>query len=132
MLFRSGYPPPAQIAGQLIQAMFLDDLDRDGLNLQRLNRLLEALPPKKRQGLRPVELVVIRPSRDFGRLAGEFEPRLPWLFRYLIRGLGSRETASPDLLSLLMFQPDYIARLMEIGEADAEAASDRIDELLDS
>ena len=127
-----GYPPPAQIAGQLIQAMFLDDLDRDGLNLQRLNRLLETLPPDKRQGLRPVELVVTRPSRDFGRLAGEFEPRLPWLFRYLIRGLGSRETASPDLLSLLMFQPDYIARLMEIGEADAEAASDRIDELLDS
>ena len=76
------------------------------------------------------ELVVIRPSRDFGRLAGEFEPQLPWLFRHLTRSLGSRETASPDLLSLLMFQPDYIARLMEIGEADAEAEADRISELL--
>ena len=31
-----------------------------------------------------------------------------------------------------LFQPDYIARLMEIGEADAEAASDQVDELLDS
>jgi hypothetical protein len=31
-----------------------------------------------------------------------------------------------------MFQADYIARLMEIGEADADAATDRIDELLDS
>jgi len=127
-----GYPPPAQIAGQLIQAMFLDDLDRDGLNLQRLNQLLEPLPPDRRRGLRPVELVVIRPSQDFGRLAGEFEPRLPWLFRHLTRSLGSRETASPDLLSLLMFQPDYIARLMEIGEADAEAEADHIDGLLDS
>ena len=127
-----GYPPPAQIAGQLIQAMFLDDLDRDGLNLQRLNQLLETLPPERRRGLRPVELVVIRPSQDFGRLAGEFEPRLPWLFRHLTRSLGSRETASPDLLSLLMFQPDYIARLMEIGEADAEAEADHIDGLLDS
>ena len=127
-----GYPPPAQIAGQLIQATFLDDLDRDGLNLERLNQLLEALPPERRRGLRPVELVVIRPSEDFGRLAGEFEPKLPWFFRHLTRGLGSRETASPDLLSLLMFQTDYIARLMEIGEADAEAAADRISELLDS
>ena len=127
-----GYPPPAQIADQLIQAMFLDDLDRDGLNLQRLNQLLETLPPERRRGLRPVELVVIRPSQDFGRLAGEFEPRLPWLFRHLTRSLGSRETASPDLLSLLMFQPDYIARLMEIGEADAEAEADHIDGLLDS
>jgi NTE family protein len=127
-----GYPPPAQIAGPLIQAMFLDDLDRDRLNLERLNQLLEALPPERRRGLRPVELVVIRPSRDFGRLAGEFEPRLPWFFRHLTRGLGSRETASPDLLSLLMFQTDYIARLMEIGEADAEAEADRVSELLDS
>ena len=126
------YPPPAQIAGQLIQAMFLDDLDRDRLNLERLNHLLETLPPERRRGLRPVELVVIRPSRDFGRLAGEFEPRLPWFFRHLTRGLGSRETASPDLLSLLMFQTDYIARLMEIGEADAEAEADHIDELLAS
>ena len=120
-------PPPAQIAGQLIQAMFLDDLDRDRLNLERLNQLLETLPPERRRGLRPVEIVVIRPSRDFGRLAGEFEPRLPWFFRHLTRGLGSRETASPDLL---MFQTDYIARLMEIGEADAEAEADRISALL--
>ena len=127
-----GYPPPAQIAGQLIQAMFVDDLDRDGLHLQGLNQLLETLPPERRRGLRPVELVVIRPSRDFGRLAGEFEPQLPWLFRHLTRSLGSRETASPDLLGLFMFQPDYIARLMEIGEADAEAEADRISELLDS
>jgi NTE family protein len=127
-----GYPPPAQIAGQLMQAMFLDDLDRDGLNLQRLNDLLAIVSPEHRRGLRPIELVVIRPSQDFGRLAAEFEPQLPWLFRHLTRSLGSRETASPDLLSLLMFQADYIARLMEIGEADADAATDRIDELLDS
>jgi len=127
-----GYPPPAQIAGQLMQAMFLDDLDRDGLNLQRLNDLLDFVPPDRRRGLRPIELVVIRPSQDFGRLAGEFEPQLPWLFRHLTRSLGSRETTSPDLLSLLMFQADYIARLMEIGEADADAATDRIDALLDS
>ncbi len=127
-----GYPPPAQIAGQLMQAMFLDDLDRDGLNLQRLNDLLDIVPPKHRRGLRPIELVVIRPSQDFGRLAGEFEPQLPWFFRHLTRSLGSRETASPDLLSLLMFQADYITRLMEIGESDAEAATDRIDELLES
>ncbi len=127
-----GYPPPAQIAGQLVQAMFLDDLDRDGLNLERLNRLLEALPPERRQGLRPVELVVIRPSQDLGRLSREFEPQLPRFFRHLTRGLGSRETASPDLLSLLMFQPDYIVRLMEIGEADGDAAAEHIGALLTS
>jgi NTE family protein len=125
------HPPPAQIAGQLLQAMFLDDLDRDAQNLERLNSLLEPLPPESRGGLRHVEMVVIRPSQDLGRLARQFEPRLPWLFRHLTRSLGSRETASPDLVSLLMFQPDYVERLMEVGEADAEAAADQIAELLE-
>ncbi len=125
------YPPPAQIAGQMIQSMFLDDLDRDAFSLQRLNRLLAKLPPDQHQGLRPVDLVVVRPSRDLGRLAGEFEPQLPWLFRHLTRGLGSRETTSPDLLSLLMFQEDYIDRLMEIGAEDAETQGDRVAALLE-
>ena len=124
------YPPPAQIGGQLLNAMFLDDLDHDGLALQRLNSLIRFLPPDRRQGLHHVELVVIRPSEDLGRLSLKFEPQLPRAFRYLTRGLGSRETTSPDLLSLLMFQPDYIQRLLEIGAADAVAAGARLAALL--
>ena len=124
------YPPPAQIAGQLLNAMFLDDLDHDGLTLMRLNSLVRALPPDRRQGLHPVELVVIRPSEDLGRLSLQFEPQLPRTFRHLTRGLGSRETTSPDLLSLLMFQPDYIQRLLELGAADAVAADARLAALL--
>ena len=124
------YPPPAQIGGQLLNAMFLDDLDHDGLTLQRLNSLIRALPAERRQGLHPVELVVIRPSQDLGRLSLQFEPQLPRMFRHLTRGLGSRETTSPDLLSLLMFQPDYIQRLLEIGATDAVAAGARLAALL--
>ena len=124
------YPPPAQIAGQLMNAMFLDDLDQDGLTLQRLNSLVRALPVDRRQDLHPVDLVVIRPSQDLGRLSLQFEPQLPKMFRHLTRSLGSRETTSPDLLSLLMFQPDYIQRLLEIGAADAVAAGTRLAALL--
>ncbi len=124
------YPPPAQIAGQLMNAMFLDDLDQDGLTLQRLNSLVRALPVDRRQDLHPVDLVVIRPSQDLGRLSLQFEPQLPKMFRHLTRSLGSRETTSPDLLSLLMFQPDYIQRLLEIGAADAVAAGARLTALL--
>ena len=53
-------------------------------------------------------------------LAGQFEPRLPWLFRHLTRSLGSHETRTPDVLSFLMFQPEYLRRLMEVGEHDAQ------------
>ena len=65
--------------------------------------------------------MVLRPSEDLGRLAAKFEPQLPRAFRFLTRGLGTRELRSPDFLSLLMFQPDYLTALIEIGEKDAEA-----------
>jgi NTE family protein len=73
---------------------------------------------------------VLRPSRDLGKLAGEFEPRLPRLFRYLTRGLGTRQTASPDIISLILFQADYLNRLIEIGEEDATAQGDVIEAFL--
>ncbi len=125
-----GYPPPAQVAGVLLNAIFLDHLDADALRLQQLNRLLAKLPADEREGLEHIDLFIMRPSRDLGRLANEFEADLPRPFRFLVRGLGSRETRSNDMLSLLMFQPDYIARLVALGEEDADARSEAIEEFL--
>jgi NTE family protein len=95
-----------------------------------MNRLLDEVPPAEREGMRLVEILVLRPSSDLGKLAGQFEPRLPKAFRYLTRGLGTRQTASPDILSLLMFQVDYLRALVELGERDVEANKDRIDGFL--
>ncbi|MXY26407.1 MAG: patatin [Acidobacteria bacterium] len=126
----SPYPPPLQIGGQLMNAIFLDDLDRDARELQRVNRLLRELPPEKRRGLREVDLLVVRPSADVGRLSAKFEPVLPKTFRYLLRGLGSREVRSPDLLSLLAFHPEYLEQLLELGERDAAAHANELRALL--
>lgn len=125
-----GYPPPAQVLSVLYNAIFLDLIDEDIMRLERMNRVLDELPPSNREGMRLVEILVLRPSRDLGKLAGDFEPRLPRAFRYLTRGLGTRRTTSPDILSLLMFQIDYLRRLVELGEGDVEANKDRIDAFL--
>ncbi len=125
-----GYPPPAQVLGVLLNAVFLDLLDNDALRLERLNRLLESLPAEHRYGLEPVKLLVLRPSVDLGKLAGDFEAQLPRAFRFLTRGLGTQETKSPDVLSLVLFQPDYVRALMAIGERDAEERSDEIADFL--
>ncbi len=122
-----GYPPPAQVMGSIMNSVFLDLIDQDALRLERLNRLLERLPEGEREGLRSIRLLILRPSVDLGRLANQFEPQLPKTFRFLMRGLGTKQTESPDFLSLLLFQPDYLGRLIEIGEADAEARSEEID-----
>lgn len=117
----SGYPPPAQVLGVLYNSVFLDLIDEDILRLRRVNRLLSNVSPEKRGGMRVVDIMVIRPSRDLGTLARDLEARLPRVFRYLTRGLGTRQTTNPDFLSLILFQGDYIRQLIELGEADAEA-----------
>lgn len=127
-----GYPPPAQVAGVLLNSIFLDLLDHDALRLERINRLLERLPEEQRAGLRKVELLTLRPSQDLGKLASNFEARLPRGFRFLTRGLGTKETKSPDFLSLVLFQPDYLCALIEIGEADARSRADEIEAFLHS
>jgi len=104
----AGYPPPAQILGQLMDAIFLDVMDEDTLRLQRSNEFLLDLPPALRRGYRPIDFAVIRPSQDIGKLAAEYEPQLPRPFRFLTRSLGTRETSNADFMSLFMFVPEYL------------------------
>jgi NTE family protein len=124
------YPPPAQIVGVVFNAVFLDMFDADALTLDRVNRMVASMTDAQRNGMRPVDLLVLRPSRDLGKLANDYEARLPRPFRFLTRGLGTRETKSNDLLSLVMFQPDYLSRLIELGEGDAEARAPDIERFL--
>ena len=116
-----GYPPPARVAGLLLNAVFLDQFDADALRLERINRLVAALPPRSREGLRPIDLMVLRPSVDLSMLANAHEVDLPWTLRFMTRGLGTKETRHNELLSLLMFQQSYLRELIERGRADANA-----------
>lgn len=126
-----GYPPPAQVMGVLMDAIFLDVVDQDVMRMQRMNDLLRKLPERDRGGMRVVELMTIRPSVDLGMISRDYEPRLPRAFRLLTRGLGTRETSSPDVLSMIMFQEDYVRRILELGEADAEAHGDQLAEFIE-
>lgn len=115
-----GYPPAAQILGQLVNAIFLDVIEEDAARMERMNELLRKMAPHERDGLKPIDLLVLRPSVDLGKLAGEYERYLPRKLKLLVRALGAKETESPDFVSLLMFQPEYTARIIEIGEGDVE------------
>ena len=127
----AGYPPPAQVLGTLYNAVFLDLIDEDIMRLRKVNQLLLKTPPESRDKMRVVDIMVLRPSEDLGRMARRFEPRLPPFFRYLTRGLGTQKTESPDLISLILFQNDYIKALIDLGEKDALAAGDAIKRFLE-
>lgn len=124
------YPAPAQVLGVLMSAIFLDNFDHDAMNLDRLNKLVEHLPDTARIGLRPVDLLIVRPTKDLAKIAGEHEIRLPRSFRFLLRGLGTRESKSPESLSMVLFEPEYVNRLLELGRSDAASRMDDIEAFL--
>lgn len=125
-----GYPPAAQILGQLVNAIFIDVIEEDAARMERMNELLRKMAPHERDGLKPIDLLVLRPSMDLGKVAGQYERYLPRKLKLLVRALGANETDSPDFVSLLMFEPEYTRRLIEIGEADVDARLPEIQSFL--
>lgn len=126
-----GYPPVAQVIGVLMNAIFLDALDQDARMLERVNDLLAKLPKRKWGKLRPVKLLMLRPSIDIGMLAGHYEIEFTGALRMLTAGLGSGRTKSPDWLSMLLFERPYMERLIEVGYNDARNQHDAIEAFLE-
>ncbi|GAB5520026.1 MAG: patatin-like phospholipase family protein [Rhodothermales bacterium] len=124
----TGYPPTAQIVGQLMNAIFLDTLEQDIFMTERVNQMLRHIPRREWDGMEPLKLLLIRPSRDIGRMASDYQLNISGVLGMLTRGLGSDETKSPDWLSMLLFDPAYMTALAEIGYNDAKAQRDEIDQ----
>ena len=122
------YPSTARILGLMLNSIFLDQLDADAERLERVNQILQRVDPKQRWRLpeREVELLVLRPSRDIGRMAALYERKLPRALRHLVRGLGTRRGSGSDLLSYLLFVPEFLSDLIELGERDADLNRARI------
>jgi len=126
------YPSTAQIIGTLFHAIFLDALDADAERLERVNRTLARLPAGEAtpEELRPVDLLVLRPSQDLGAMARPHWNRLPPVMRRLVNSIGGRREGSADFLSYLLFDPAYTVPLMELGHADAMASWPEIEGFL--
>lgn len=117
------YPPLAQIAGHVLNSIFLDSLDADLERLRRINRTVEMIPPAQREhgefGLRVVDALVISPSQDLEKIAVQHTHRLPRALRFLLRGVGAYRRHGANLVSYLLFEKYYCRDLIALGYADA-------------
>jgi NTE family protein len=124
--------PLSEIAGILLNAVFLDSLDSDLERLERINKTLALIPRDKLNqsdvDMRPVPALVLRPSQDLGKLAADEYGRFPAMLRYLLKGIGATGHAGEDLLSYLAFEPIYLKRVMDLGHADTLARREEIEE----
>jgi len=116
---------PSEIAGTLLNAVFLESIEADVERLERVNRMVELVPPADRaklpQRVRPIPALVLRPSRDLAQLAGDQYRRFPRFLRYLLRGIGANAGNASDLMSYLAFEPVYVGRLLDLGYEDTMA-----------
>jgi NTE family protein len=98
--------------------------------MRRFTELARSCAAARATGLRPVDVMVLRPSLDLGEIAAELEKELPRAIRYLTRGLGTREPNSADLVSAVLFEAKYTCRLIECGQHDAEQQLDALVQFL--
>ncbi len=121
------YPSLFQMMGILANVLMLDVLEHDAAVLRRINRLVRRIRPGQRGRLQPIDLLVLRPSVDLGALAGDYDLEIGGAMGRLLNLVEWQTDPPPDWLSMLLFTPDYLQRLLEVGYNDAKRQHDRIE-----
>ena len=128
------YPTLAQIAGHVLNSIFLDSLAVDLERLERINRTISAVPPEllKKMGLtlHHVDVLVLTPSEPLEAIAVRHVHNLPWTIRFLLRSIGAMRRGGANLASYLLFENGYCNELIELGYHDTLKRREEVEAFL--
>ncbi len=120
-------PSMIRILNTLLNAVLLDSVEQDVHRIQRINGLVEMteVQPRKENNLKKIEALCISPSENIGELARAHAHHLPRLLRMTISTFGHLDEAS-ELISYLLFNPQFCRMLIDMGYNDALASKNAI------
>ena len=131
---RVPYPTIGQITGYMLDSLFMDSLDSDIERMNRINNTLSETPDKRVEfedtTLRPIEFLMISPSKDVREIAQRHAADFPRSVRLLLKGLGALTQEGRPLVSYLLFESGFCRELMELGYQDGLASQAEVRELL--
>jgi len=129
------YPSLAQIAGHVLNSIFLDSLEADLERLARVNKTVSLIPShhltEGNTTLRHVDVLVITPSQELDEIAAKHAKLLPHTIRFLLKRIGATTPNGANLVSYLLFEREYCRELISLGYHDALARKDEILAFLD-
>jgi len=124
------FPSFAQIAGYMLDTLFMDGLYSDLERLTRFNELIDILPPEQRRDefsrTRPVDTMVVLPSKDLRDIAYKHRQAMPFTLRAILRGIGGKGGSENRLLSFLLFEQVFTRELIDLGYSDAMQVQDEL------
>ena len=124
------HPSFAQIAGYMLDTLFMDGLYSDIERMTRTNQLIDSVSPEHRTGalerMRPIDTMLVVPSKDLRVIAHKHSHELPYAVRALLHGIGGRGPGENRLLSFLMFEQAYTCELIDLGYQDAMKVKDEL------
>jgi len=115
-------PTIAQVFGNMLNSAFIDAIDEDLAMLERFNKFAKCMNAEQQQqlGIRPVDILVIKPSLQFDELASEYEQHLPKTMRFLLSIVGANKKGDgSSLASYVLFEKAYCTALIDQGYEDA-------------
>ncbi len=116
-------PSIAQIAGYMLDTLFMDGLYSDLERMTRINQLIDSVPEEHRagtmRGMRAIDTMVIVPSEDVRDIAHRHHQELPMALRALLRGIGGKQPRENRLISYLLFEQNFTREMIDLGYRDA-------------